>query len=157
MSLGLEDVRAALNSANANRPKGEVRNRERTWEIGTTDQLLNASEYEPIIIAYRNGAPVSLSEVATVRESVEDIRTLGLVNGKPAIPIIIFRQPGANIIETVDRVRELLPALQASISPAINMSIVLDRTTTIRESVRDVEIALGFAVVLVVMVVFLFL
>ena len=157
MSLGLEDVRAALNSANANRPKGEVRNRERTWEIGTTDQLLNASEYEPIIIAYRNGAPVSLSEVATVRESVEDIRTLGLVNGKPAIPIIIFRQPGANIIETVDHVRELLPALQASISPAINMSIVLDRTTTIRESVRDVEIALGFAVVLVVMVVFLFL
>jgi multidrug efflux pump len=157
MSLGLEDVRAALTSANANRPKGEVRNRERTWEIGATDQLLNASEYEPIIIAYRNGAPVPLSEVATVRQSVEDIRTLGLVNGKPAIPIIIFRQPGANIIETVDRVRELLPVLRASISPAINMSIVLDRTTTIRESVRDVEIALGFAVVLVVLVVFFFL
>ena len=157
MSLGLEDVRIALTTANANRPKGEVQNRHRTWEIGTTDQLLNASEYEPITIAFRNGAPVSLSQVATVHESIEDIRTLGLVDGKPAIPIIIFREPGANIIETVDRVRELLPTLQASISSAIKMSIVLDRTTTIRESVRDVEIALGFAVLLVVMVVFLFL
>jgi len=157
MSLGLEDVRAALTTANANRAKGEVGNHDRTWEVGTTDQLLNASEYEPIVIAFRNGAPVALSQVATVRQSVEDIRTLGLVNGKPAIPIIIFRQPGANIIETVDRIRELLPALQASISTAIKMSIVLDRTTTIRESVRDVEIALGFAVILVVLVVFLFL
>ena len=157
MSLGLEDVRIALTTANANRPKGEVQNRHRTWEIGTTDQLLNASEYEPITIAFRNGAPVSLSQVATVHQSIEDIRTLGLVDGKPAIPIIIFREPGANIIETVDRVRELLPTLQASISSAIKMSIVLDRTTTIRESVRDVEIALGFAVLLVVMVVFLFL
>src|SRR5262245_14988971 len=157
MSLGLEDVRIALTTANANRPKGEVQNRHRTWEIGTTDQLLNASEYEPITIAFRNGAPVSLSQVATVHQSIEDIRTLGLVDGKPAIPIIIFREPGANIIETVDRVRELLPAFQASSSPAIKMSIVLDRTTTIRESVRDVEIALGFAVILVVMVVFLFL
>jgi len=157
MSLGLEDVRAALTTANANRAKGEVQNHDRTWEIGTTDQLLNASEYEPIVIAFRNGATVPLSQVATVRQSVEDIRTLGLVNGKPAIPVIIFRQPGANIIETVDRIRELLPALQASISTAIKMSIVLDRTTTIRESVRDVEIALGFAVILVVMVVFLFL
>src|SRR5215467_9803594 len=157
MSLGLEDVRAALTTANANRAKGEVQNHDRTWEIGTTDQLLNASEYEPITIAFRNGAPVSLSQVATVHESIEDIRTLGLVDGKPAIPIIIFREPGANIIETVDRVRELLPTLQASISSAIKISIVLNRTTTIRESVRDVEIALGFAVVLVVMVVFLFL
>src|SRR5262245_14807134 len=157
MSLGLEDVRAALTAANVNRPKGEVRDRDRTWEIGTTDQLVNASEYEPIVIAFRNGAPVPLSQVATVRQSVEDVRTLGLVDGKPAIPVIIFRQPGANIIETVDRIRELLPALQASISTAIKMSIVLDRTTTIRESVRDVEIALGFAVILVVLVVFLFL
>jgi multidrug efflux pump len=105
MSLGLEDVRSALTAANVNRPKGEVRDRDRTWEIGTTDQLVNASEYEPIVIAFRNGAPVPLSQVATVRQSVEDIRTLGLVNGKPAIPIIIFREPGANIIETVDRTR----------------------------------------------------
>src|SRR4029453_8672578 len=108
-------------------------------------------------IAYRNGAPVPLSEVATVRQSVEDVRTLGLVNGKPAIPIIVFRQPGANIIATVDRVRALMPVLQSSISPAITMSIVLDRTTTIRESVRDVEFALALSVILVVLVVFLFL
>ena len=93
----------------------------------------------------------------TVTDSVEDIRTLGLVNGKPAIPIIIFREPGANIIATADRVRALLPALRSSISPAIDLSVVLDRTTTIRESVRDVEIALGFSVPLVILVVFVFL
>ncbi len=103
--LGLEDVRLALAGANANRPKGEVRSADQTWEVGTTDQLLKASEYQPLIIAYRNNAPVLLSQVADVADSVEDIRTLGLVNGKPAIPIIIFRQPGANIISTVDRVR----------------------------------------------------
>src|SRR5690349_16336053 len=155
--LGLEDVRLALAAANANRPKGEVRNQSRAWEIGTTDQLLKAKEYQPLIVAYRNGAPVTLSEVADVVDSVEDIRTLGLVNGKPAIPIIIFRQPGANIISTVDRVRALLPTLQASIPSAINMSVVLDRTITIRESVHDVEVALGLAIVLVVLVVFVFL
>jgi multidrug efflux pump len=155
--LGLEDVRAALAAANANRPKGEVRNQNQVWEIGTTDQLLKAKEYQPLIIAYRNGAAVTLSQIADVVDSVEDIRTLGLVNGKPAIPIIIFRQPGANIISTVDRVRALIPTLQASIPSAINMSVVLDRTTTIRESVHDVEIALGLAVVLVVLVVFVFL
>src|SRR5689334_13596032 len=127
--LGLEDVRLALAAANANRPKGEVRNQQRAWEIGTTDQLLKAKEYQPLIVAYRNGAAVMLSQVADVVDSVEDIRTLGLVNGKPAIPIIIFRQPGANIISTVDRVRALMPTLQASIPLAINMSVVLDRTT----------------------------
>jgi multidrug efflux pump len=157
MGLGLEDVRAALSAANANRAKGELSRGERAWEVAATDQLLEASDYGPLVIAYRNGAAVPLFQVATVRESVEDVRTLGLVNGKPAIPIIIFRQPGANIIATVDRIRSLLPALQASISPAIRMSVVLDRTTTIRESVRDVEIALGFSVMLVVLVVFLFL
>jgi multidrug efflux pump len=155
--LGLEDVRAALASANANRPKGNLENGNRNLEITTNDQLLKADEYRPLVIAYRNGAPVTLSDVANVTESVEDVRTLGLVNGKPAVPIIIFRQPGANIIATVDLVRALLPTLQGSISPAIKMSVVLDRTTTIRESVRDVEIALGLAVVLVVLVVFIFL
>jgi multidrug efflux pump len=155
--LGLESVRVALTGANANRPKGSVGDRDRLWEIGTTDQLLKASEYEPLVIAYRNGGAVPLSDVATVMDSVEDVRTLGLVDGKPAIPIIVFRQPGANIIATVDRIRASFPSLQASISPAIKMSIVLDRTTTIRESVRDVEIALGFSVLLVVLVVFVFL
>jgi multidrug efflux pump len=155
--LGLEDVRQSLSTANVNRPKGVVGDAKRQLEITTNDQLLKAAEYRPLVIAYRNGAPVTLSAIANVRDSVEDIRTLGLVNGKPAVPVIIFRQPGANIIATVDRVRALLPELQGSISPAIRMSVVLDRTITIRESVRDVEIALGLSIVLVVLVVFLFL
>ena len=155
--LGLEDIRQALSAANANRPKGDIADGDRELQITTNDQLLKAAEYQPLVIAYRNGAAVSLSDIATVTDSVEDIRTLGLVDGKPAVPIIIFRQPGANIIATVDRVRALLPALQASISPAIRMSIVLDRTTTIRESVHDVEIALILSITLVVFVVFVFL
>ena len=155
--LGLEDVRQALTSANANRPKGTVGDGKRDFEITTTDQLLKAAEYQPLVVAYRNGAAVTLSDIAKVTDSVEDVRTLGLVNGKPAVPIIIFRQPGANIIATVDRVRALLPVLQASISPAIKMSVVLDRTTTIRESVHDVEVALAASIALVVFVVFVFL
>jgi len=155
--LSLEDVRLALSTANANRPKGEIAGSERAWQITATDQLSVARQYEPLIIAWRNGAPVKLSEVATATDSIEDIRTLGLVNGKPAIPIIVFREPGANIISTVDRVRAMLPSLQATMPPAIHASVVLDRTTTIRDSVRDVEIALGFSVALVVLVVFVFL
>ena len=143
MGLGLEDVRLALAAANANRPKGKLEDAPHIWQIGATDQLLKADEYRPLIIAFRNGAAVPLSEVATVTDSVEDMRTLGLVNGKPAIPIIVFREPGANIIATADRVRALLPTLRSSISPSIDLSVVLDRTTTIRDSVRDVEIALG--------------
>ena len=119
--------------------------------------MLKADEYRQLIVAFRNGAPVPISEVGTVTDSVEDTRTLGLVNGKPAIPIIIFREPGANIIATVDRVRALLPSLQASIPPSIDLSVALDRTGTIRDSVRDVEIALGFSILLVVLVVFVFL
>ena len=157
LGLGLEDIRQTLTSANTNRPKGDIGNGERDSEISTTDQLLKAAEYQSLVVAYRNGAAIPLSDIANVTESVEDIRTLGLLDGKPAVPIIVFRQPGANIIATVDRVRALLPALQASISPAIKMSFVLDRTTTIRESVREVEIALGFSIALVVFVVFVFL
>jgi len=157
MGLSVEDVRTALPNANMNRPKGELASAERTWEIGATDQLQDASDYQPLIVAYRNNAGVPLSKLATVRESLEDTRTLGLVDGKPAIPIIIFRQPGANIIATADRVRRTLPALQASISAGIKMALVMDRTSTIRESVRDMEIAVGSAVALVVLVVFLFL
>jgi multidrug efflux pump len=157
IGMDLEDIRTTLTNANANRPKGNLRTTQRTWEISTTDQLLKAAEYRPLIVAYRNGAAVPLSELAEVTDSVEDIRTLGLVNGKPAIPIIIFRQPGANIISTVDHVRELLPTLQASIPRAIQTAVVLDRTTTIRESVHDVEIALVLSIALVVLVVFVFL
>jgi multidrug efflux pump len=155
--LGLEDVRSVLAGANANRPKGEFADANRAWSIAATDQLLKAKDYEPLLVAYRNGAPVKLSDVATVTDSVEDIRTAGFANGHPAVLLIIFRQPGANIIDTVDRVRALLPQLQAEIPAAIRMFIVLDRTVSIRASVRDVEITMAIAISLVILVVFIFL
>src|SRR5207237_1385195 len=155
--LGLEDIRTFLSAANANRPKGELADRTRASSLSTTDQLLKAKDYAPLVVSSRNGAAVTLSDIAEVTDSVEDIRTGGLANGKPAILVIIFRQPGANIIGTVDRVRALLPALQASIPPSIKLTIMQDRTTTIRASVRDVEIALMAAIGLVILVVFLFL
>ncbi len=155
--IGLDEVRAALSAANANRPKGELADRASAWGISTTDQLLKAEEYRPLLVAYRNGAPVRVSDVAEVADSVEDVRTAGLANGKPAVLLIIFRQPGANIIATVDRVRALLPQLRASILGAVDLSVVLDRTTTIRASIRDVEIALIISIALVILVVFVFL
>ncbi len=155
--LGLEDVRAALSTANANRPKGELANGERSYALSTTDQLLKAEEYRPLIIHYNNGAAVRLSDIATVTDSVEDIRTGGLSNGKPAVLIIVFRQPGANIIQTVDRVRALLPQLQASIPPTITLAVAIDATRTIRASVRDVQITMGVSISLVILVVFIFL
>jgi multidrug efflux pump len=155
--LSLEDVRGALFGANANRPKGEIAEGSRAWTLSTTDQLLQAKEYRPLIIAYRDGRAVRLSDVATVTDSVQDVRNHGLVNGKPAILIAVFRQPGANIIDTVDRVRALLPQLQAEIPPTIDLRVVIDRTTTIRASVHDVQFTLGLSIVLVVLVVFVFL
>ena len=146
-----------LSTANANRPKGQLANGTTAWEISTTDQLLKAQEYRPLIVAYQKGAAVRLSDLGTVEDSVENLRNAGLANGKPAVLIIIFRQPGANIIETVDRVRALLPQLRASISPAINLSVMMDRTTTIRASVEDVELTLMISIGLVILVVFLFL
>ena len=113
--LGLEDVRAMLGSANANRPKGDFHDLNRVWSISTTDQLRLAAQYSPLVVAYKNGAAVKLSDVATVTDSVEDIRNIGFVDGKPALMLVIFRQPGANIIETVDRVLAALPQLQAEI------------------------------------------
>ncbi len=155
--LGLEDVRAALAAANANRPKGEVGDIERVWSLSTTDQLLKAAEYRPLVISYRNGAAVRLSDIANVTDSVEDIRTAGLSNGKPAIIIIISRQPGANIIATVDGVRAVLPQLRAAIPPTVNLNVLVDATRTIRASVRDVEITLLISIGLVILVVFFFL
>ena len=155
--LGLEDVRAALSNANANRPKGEIADTQRSMTIATTDQLLTAAEYQPLIIHYSNGTGVRLSDVAAVTDSVEDIRTGGLSNGKPAVLIIVFRQPGANIIQTVDRVQALLPQLQASIPPTIALSVAIDATRTIRASVRDVQITLCISILLVILVVFVFL
>ena len=155
--LGLEDVRASLAAANANRPKGAVAGIDRVWSLSTTDQLLKAAEYQPLVVRYRNGAAVRLSDIANVTDSVEDIRTAGLSNGKPAIIIIISRQPGANIIATVDGVRAVLPQLRAAIPPTIDLSVLIDATRTIRASVRDVEITLLIALILVILVVFVFL
>ena len=155
--LTLEDVRAMLSQQNANIPKGQLSDDRTTADILANDQLLSAKEYEPLILAYRNGAAVRLSDIASVRDSVENIRAAGYLNGKPAIPLVIFRQPGANIIQTVDRVKAALPSLKASVPAAINMQIVLDRTQTIRASVFEVERTLVIAVLLVVLVVFIFL
>ena len=157
LGMSLEDVRTALGNANALRPKGRLANGSTTWSLFTTDQLLKASEYQPLVINYVNGAAVQLSQIATVNDSVEDIRNGGTANGKPAILVIIFRQPGANIIDTVDRVRNLLPQLQASLPPAIKLAVALDATRTIRSSVRDVEITLVISICLVIGVVFVFL
>jgi multidrug efflux pump len=157
LGVGLEDVRTVLAAANANRPKGEVANASQTWGFSTTDQLLKAEDYQPLIVRYTNGSAVRLSDIALVRDSVENVRAAGMLDGKPVIGVIIFRQPGANIIDTVDRVYAALPQLRASISPAINLSVVMDRTTTIRASVRDVEFTLCISTALVILVVFLFL
>jgi multidrug efflux pump len=155
--IGLGDVRRVLSSTNVNRPNGQMADATRTWEIRTNDQLHKAEEYEPLIIAYRGDRAVRLSDVATIKESVEDIRTTGLSNGKPAVLVILFRQPNANIIETVDRVYELLPPLEASIPGAVSLSVVLDRTPMIRASLHDVERTLLISVALVILVVFAFL
>jgi len=155
--LSLEDVRTALNQQNANLPKGQLADGHTTSDIWANDQLLKAVDYRPLVVAYRNGAPVKLSDIADVQDSVENIRAAGFVNGKPSILLIISRQPGANIIETVDRVRAALPSLKASIPAAINMTVMLDRTTTIRASVFEVERTLVVAILLVILVVFLFL
>jgi hydrophobe/amphiphile efflux-1 (HAE1) family protein len=155
--IGLEEVRNVLASTNTNRPKGQLADGARTWEIKTNDQLYKAKEYQPLIIAYRSGAAVRLSDVADVQDSVEDVRNIGLVNGKPAVMVIIFRQPGANIIETVDRIGNLIPQLEASIPGAVTLSVVNDRTTTIRASLKHVEYTLVVSGVLVILVVFVFL
>jgi multidrug efflux pump len=157
LGIGLDTVRMALGLANANRPKGELSGPINTWTIDTNDQIFRASEYRKLIVAYKNGATVRLGDVATVTDSVEDVRNVGLANGKPAVLMIVFRQPGANIIATVDRVRDTLPFLRSSIPPAIHLDIVLDRTTTVRASVADIERTLAISVVLVILVVFAFL
>ena len=155
--LGLDAIRTAMSTVNSNRPKGELSDPTTAWAIHDTDQIKVASEYRPLIISYSNGSPVRLSDVAKVEDAVEDVRNTGLANGKPAVLVIVFRQPGANIIETVDGVRAAMPFLQASINPAINLGVVMDRTTTIRASVSDVQHTLIISISLVVLVVFAFL
>jgi multidrug efflux pump len=155
--VALEDVRAALAAANANRPKGSVEDGDRHWQIYANDQAKTAAEYLPLIVAYRNGSPVQLTDVADVVDSVQDLRNAGMANGRPSVLVIINRQPNANIIETVDRVNAMLPSLRASIPSAIDLMPAMERTATIRASLRDVGRALTIAVVLVILVVFVFL
>jgi len=155
--IGAEDVRTAIAAANANRPKGALEDGERHWQILANDQATKAADYLPLVIAYRNGAAVRLGDVADVQDSVQDVRNAGLHNGRPAVMLTVNRQPGANIIETVDAVKALLPQLHASIPAAIELNVVMDRTPTIRASLREVERTLLISVALVVMVVFLFL
>jgi multidrug efflux pump len=157
LGVGLDTVRNALNAANANRPKGQVSNSTTSYSFTDTDQLFTADQYRPLIVAYNNGAAVRLGDVSEVLDSVSDRRNIGLANGKPGVLIIVFRQPGANIIETVDRVRALMPFLQSSISPAIDLTIAMDRTVTVRASVKDIETTLIISVILVILVVFAFL
>jgi multidrug efflux pump len=155
--IGLEDVRAALASANANTPKGSIDIGAERYQVYTNDQATRAEQYRNLVIAYRNGAPVRLTDVAEVLDSVENVRNLGLANGNPAVVVVLFKAPGANIIETVDAVKQLLPALRASLPTDIDISVAMDRTTTIRASLRAVESTLVIAVSLVILVVFVFL
>jgi multidrug efflux pump len=155
--IGLEDVRAALAASNAHSPKGDIEESDRHYQLYDNDQATRAAQYRSLILAYRNGAPVALSDVGDVTDSVEDLRNAGMANGKPAVLIIIYRQPNANIVGTVDRVMAELPELRASISPAIDVDPMVDRSTTIRASLAEVERTLVLSAVLVVLVVFLFL
>jgi multidrug efflux pump len=155
--IGLEDVRAALASANAHSPKGAIEDGDRRLQISTNDKANHAEDYRELVIAYRDGAAVRLSDVAEVEDSVENLYALGLANGKPAVIVILRRQPGANIIDTVERVKAVLPQLEASIPRAIDVELILDRTTTIRSSLHEVERTLVIAICLVVLVVFAFL
>jgi len=155
--LGLDTLANSLANVNVNRPKGYLSGDSMRMSISTTDQLNGAAEYKPLIIAYKNGAPVRIEDVADVQDSVEDIHTGGIVNGQPAIMLLIMKSPNANVIQTVDAIMAMLPMLRASISPAIKLSVVSDRTTTIRASVREVTRTLIISIILVILVVFLFL
>ncbi len=155
--IGLEDVRAAIAAANAHSPKGVVEDGARRWQLYANDQATTPDDYKPLVIAYRNGAPVRLNDVAKIDEGQESRRNVGLSNGRPAVLVILHRRPGGNIIDTVDRVTGILPQLRAALPSDIDLTVALDRSTTIRASLHEVEITLIIAVVLVILVVFLFL
>jgi multidrug efflux pump len=157
LGVSFEEVRAAIQANNVNRPKGFLDDDERYWQILANDQARSAAEYLPIIVAYRNGSAVRLQDLGRVEDSVQDVRNFGVANGKPAVMLIINRQPNANIIEVVDRVTALLPEFRASIPASVNLELMMERTTTIRASLREVERALLISVALVILVVFLFL
>jgi multidrug efflux pump len=155
--VGLETVRAALSAANANAPKGALEEGPKRYQVYVNDQARTAADFQSLVVAYRNGAAVRLSDVAAVSDGVEDVRNLGMANGKPAVLVILTRQPGANIIETVNNVKAELPQLRAALPPAIRLDIANDRTKSIQASVTDVQITMLIAVLLVMVVVYLFL
>ncbi len=155
--IGIESIRAAIATSNANRPKGMVEDGDRHWQIYANDQAKTAKEYLPLIVAYRNGAAVRLSDLGGVVDSVQDLRNAGLYDGKPSVLVIVSKQPGANVIETVDRIKELLVQLRASVPSAITISIASDQTATIRASLHEVGRTLMISAILVILVVFLFL
>lgn len=155
--IGLNDVKEAIAKANVNKPKGQLDDDSVTSNIITNDQLFKANEYKPLVISYRNGNPVRVLDVAEVNDSVEDIRNAGVADGIPSVLLIVFKQPGANVIKTVDRIKSILPQLKASIPSSVNATITMDRTTTIRASLHDVEFTLVVAIILVIFVTYLFL
>ncbi len=155
--IGLEQVRTALSGANANTPKGHFSDGLRMWEVGANDQIFKASDYESLVVAYRNGSAVRVSDIGMATDSVEDLRNSGYANGEPSVLVIIFRQPGANIIQTVDRIQAVLPQIEAAIPQSINVQVAMDQTVTIRASVNDTERTLIISVLLVILVVFVFL
>jgi multidrug efflux pump len=155
--IGLEDVRSALSSANANSPKGDIDVGPQRWQIYTNDQSNQATDYRPLVVAYRNGDAVRLSDIADIQDSVQDLRNLGLADGKPAVLVIIFRQPGANIISTIDAVHAAMPRLAASLPKDIDITYAIDRSSTIRAALSDTQRTLIIAVLLVVAVVYAFL
>jgi multidrug efflux pump len=155
--ISLEDVRGVLSSTNVNRPKGQLTKGEKSWEVRTNDQLSKAVQYQPLVITYRAGAAVRLPDIGTVQDSVEDLRAAGYVNAKPSVLVVVFRQPGANIIDTVDSIRSLLPQFEAELPGSVKLSVVVDRTPPIRRSLHDVEVSLLISGALVILVVFWFL
>ncbi len=155
--ISLETIRGSLQSANSNLAKGSLADAHKTWYVGDTDQLFKAYEYMPLIVAGHAGAPVRLQDIGEVVDSVADTRNMGLFGGKRSVLLAIFRQPAANMIETVDRINSILPVLRASISPSLHLTVSIDRSVTIRASVHDVEITLIISIILVILVVFAFL
>ncbi|MBV8604135.1 MAG: multidrug efflux RND transporter permease subunit [Pelomonas sp.] len=155
--IALDSVRTALTNTNGKRPLGVLEDKAQNWQIGANDQARTAADFAPVVLNYARGAAVRLRDVAQVTDSVQDVRNYGIANGRPAVMLFIMKEPGANIIETVERVRALMPHLQASIPPAISLKVLMDRTPTIRASLREVERSLAIAVGLVVLVVLVFL
>src|SRR4051812_45793129 len=155
--IGLEDVRAAVSAANANSPKGDIQQQGQAFEVYANDNASLASDYKSLIIAYRNGSAVRLSDVADVSDGVENVRNLGTFNGKPAVLVNITKQPGANVIEVVDSILREMPQLRSSLPVSINLDVLSDTTTSIRNAVHDVEMTLILSTILVILVVFLFL